>query len=242
VVLGSIFALSSLPFIAPSLSGCALPPPNISLFDDLGIANYSTSWGPFLGLYIIPRYSVVIFTTYAMARIYWYIRKIQNKAAKWSFPRESITTMDTAELPRARQRRGIVLRGRTKRVDRDKVRSLQSEVSWQSALYLFALYLSWFVQLCVSLNLDKIWTSHYNLWAFTLFVTGIQGFLNFLVYVRPRLSRAISNLLQKRRRRIAEKRRAASLPTHQANAAGSRSLLQWSNIHAAEHQLKILLN
>jgi hypothetical protein len=81
ILLGLIFALASLPFISPALSGCNVTPPrNVNFLEELSVDNCTASWGPYLGLFIIPGFAVLAYTTGAMARVYWCVRTIIKKA------------------------------------------------------------------------------------------------------------------------------------------------------------------
>lgn len=179
ILAGTVLALASLPFITPCFNGCHIPPPTSTLLKELEIADFSSSWGPYLCLYIIPGYLVITYTTVVMLRVYLRVRRINRASSRWTFQNQESKSSQSATnrpaLLRQRQRTSIV--------------HFQSEVAWQSAFYLVALYLTWFVTLIVALVAGSILTSHYRFWTFIFFMTPLQGFLNSLVYLRPRLSR-----------------------------------------------------
>lgn len=137
ILVGFIFAGASLPFITRSLHGCHMTPPNAYLMEAVGADGFSTSWAPYLCLYIIPGFSVLIYTTGALIRVFFFVRKVSRQGNRWRFEAaETSLNTQQQQSPRRMQRRQST----------SSVNSVQNEVFWQSAMYLSALYL-----LCLTL-------------------------------------------------------------------------------------------
>lgn len=183
---GLVFACASIPFIAPAIIGCHVVPPTNFLADEVREATgYTASWGPFLGLYIIPGYSVIVYSTAALARAYLHVRKIDQKAKRWKFARQARGSVNMSTVgkqtisasfglqtsntnsPRRKTSRGRNLKSNLK--------SLKREVFWQSFFYLFALYLSWFTYLAIAVDLEEYFGGYYKLWTVLGFLLPIQG-------------------------------------------------------------------
>lgn len=223
ILVGFIFAGASLPFITRSLHGCHMTPPNSYLMEAVGADGFSTSWAPYLCLYIIPGFSVLIYTTGALIRVFFFVRKVSRQGNRWRFEAaETSLNTQQQQSPRRMQRRQST----------SSVNSVQNEVFWQSAMYLSALYLAWFTQLIILVQLEKYLACHYALWVFFSFIYPLQGFMNALVYFRPRMTRTITKLWKQASctKRCARKRNQAS----QAEKTNSEAKNAWSDIRAAE--------
>jgi hypothetical protein len=201
IVTGAILSFASIPFMASSFIGChfnkptSIFPPEI--LEKLGM---QSSWGPILGLYIIPGYAVIAYSTATVIRVFLHVRKIDNKANKWritSKPSSNIATSSshqrgghvsaTAQSSK-RSRKNLSFR-RSDEKKMKKIANLKSEVYWQSFWYLCALYLCWLVYLMVLVYTDGFLKGdNFGLWTFCYFVYPLQGALNAFVFFRPRLA------------------------------------------------------
>lgn len=177
---GIIMGCASIPFIETGVVGCqVMPPLDFLPTEVLEAAGFESQEGPFLGLLIIPGYLVIAFTTGALFRVYFHIRKVDKKARKWKFRQNTKSTDGTSTTSSNNRQKS----------SRSALSHMRAEVFWQSVLYLVALYLTWFVYLSVTVHAERYITSHYALWTFLFFIAPLQGFLNSLCYFRPRLSR-----------------------------------------------------
>mmetsp|Transcript_3983 Transcript_3983/g.6667 ORF Transcript_3983/g.6667 Transcript_3983/m.6667 type:complete len:333 (-) Transcript_3983:505-1503(-) len=207
IVLGFVLACASIPFIAPSSTGCSIVPPTASLIRILKIDGFHPSWGPFLALVIVPGYLVLAYTTIALGRVYWYVRTISNQAGRWRSTRRASQFVQASGTTMASSSIIEVKRKRTRKKKRNTTNRLQKEVFMQCAMYLAALYFVWFILLWMSLSVDKyIGGKHYALWNFLFFLDPLQGFLNAIIYFRPRLSRAVFQLWKDHKGKISFRR------------------------------------
>lgn len=234
ILVGFIFAGASLPFISRSLHGCHMTPPNAYLMEAVGADGFSTSWAPYLCLYIIPGFSVLIYTTGALVRVFFFVRNVSRQGNKWRFE-AAVTSLHTKQQ---QQRQQSPPRRMQRRLSTSSVNSVQNEVFWQSAMYLSALYLAWFTQLIILVQLEKYLAGHYALWVFFSFITPLQGFMNALVYFRPRMARTITRLSKQgactpKRYCYARKRNQAS-SQQEVEETNSEVRNAWLDIRAAE--------
>mmetsp|Transcript_31937 Transcript_31937/g.52706 ORF Transcript_31937/g.52706 Transcript_31937/m.52706 type:complete len:581 (-) Transcript_31937:1311-3053(-) len=219
LLLGLIIACASLPFISSSIQGCHIPPPSSSLHQTANFEGASSSWGPYLGLYIIPAFLVIIFTTFVMLRVYLHVRKINMKAQKWRFNAKNASSTTSASQNKSSVTSSN-LSSQRRQPTRNAAANFQSELAVQSAMYLIALYLCWFIYLIVAVLLDRVATSHYPLWCFVYFVLPLQGFLNSVTYFRPRMVKKFQRWKLQRRKNAISK--MASSATMDDNAPNSR--------------------
>lgn len=225
ILIGSIFAFASIPYIVPAFNGCSLATPTSIISEEiLELWGFYSTWGPFLGLFMVPGFLVLAYSTVALFRVYFYVRKINKKTNRWRL-REPVRRRRTASFslsePGAAEHassftfRGATLPGQTRRrlsrASRSRfIHTLQNEVFWQSALYLFALYISWLVYLIVLIMLDDVIVSHYALWSFVHAVVPLQGALNAAVYFRPRLVKRWRKILRDLKQRAKDRRQSSS--------------------------------
>jgi len=82
--------------------------------------------------------------------------------------------------------------------------NVEAAVFWQAAFYVFVLMISW--PMVVATILFARWTiDMFAFWAVFVFVAPVQGFLNCMVYIRPRVMEwRRQRRLQRRRRRRQE--------------------------------------
>lgn len=220
LIVGLVVASASIPFISKSIQGCHISPPSSTVVRQLDIEGNTASWGPYLGLYIVPAYVVIIYTTGALLRVYLHVRKVNRNANKWRFP----------TLPRRPERRVAQNGSASDTAGRGRRRSttsvnLQKELAIQSAMYLVALYLSWFVYLVIAVHLDKYLMSHYSLWAFVYFLIPLQGFLNSITYFRPRFVRLWAKY---RKERLRKKQQESSDGAYGSKSDDSKGKGGWA--------------
>jgi hypothetical protein len=176
--------LSSIPFISTGIVGCQLTPPTPIVSADvlrkLGLLD--VSW-PFYTLLIVPGYLAIFYSTTLIIFMLFRMWKVDQQAQKWS------RCQPLGKFERKRKRHLTAL---TK---------LRREVFHQCVQYLVAVYLTWLLYLTAALEAEKFITSHYGLWIVIFFLSGIQGFLNCMIYFRPRISRYLKNRSKQNQRR-----------------------------------------
>lgn len=163
IVIGVILAGVAVPFVATGVTACQLVMPIEWLPKELeDIVGNTTSKAPILTLQIIPGYIAIAFCTLALIWVVARMRKVDRNSMRWKIGSDTKNSALTA---------------------------LRMEVFWQSFTYLVALYVSWLLFLCITIEPEKYITSHYELWFYLFFATPLQGFLNAICYFRPRVSR-----------------------------------------------------
>ena len=83
----------------------------------------------------------------------------------------------------------------------NKSQDLQTQVLWQAVFYLFAFYVS-YPLLIVSNIRPVLVSSPYWFYLATITLAPLQGFSNFLVYVRPRVMRRVHQNRAERKRNL----------------------------------------
>lgn len=158
-LLGSVFAFAGIPFYQTVFIYCHLSMP----MDNLEKANPSmeSDWVPFLLVFLIPCWIVVLLSTTAFMYVYWNVRKQYQKAQKWRLSRRlrvdepaSSKLHDTTSKTKAIDRKGSSLmaniresivsppRERRRRRRKGKLNRIEQEVFWQAFGYLIGLYLT----------------------------------------------------------------------------------------------------
>mmetsp|Transcript_9665 Transcript_9665/g.16084 ORF Transcript_9665/g.16084 Transcript_9665/m.16084 type:complete len:224 (-) Transcript_9665:114-785(-) len=144
-VVGTVLALASIPYIWPVGYACHISPPVEHRPDS------PDTWGPFLGLLLVPGLVAVTITTGVMLRVYWHIRGLNQKSRQWQFGDQRSTSQTAGSSPAARIsslcRSVRASLGRLQRSSRSGTDQLQKEVFWQAMSYLVALYVAWILLL-----------------------------------------------------------------------------------------------
>ena len=97
---------------------------------------------------------------------------------------------------------------------------LEKEVFWQSLSYLSAFWISWPILLVSNAKSDS---GEYPLFVVVMLLAPIQGFSNFLVYVRPRMLRRF-----RQRKRHKSNTKAPTAPDTHTSSSSSGSFLRRS--------------
>lgn len=240
LLIGLVFALASIPFISYGATGCFIVHPAFSAtLEVLGVIDFTVTWGPILGLVVIPIYLVLFYATLAMIRVYLYVRQTDAKASKWNMRTRAADRAPNEPAgssgPQGSMMRRIkstssslsaLFRGRARKSATSKLRH---EVAWQCLWYLFALYITWGLYATVNATMDGFHTSHFQFWNVYFFLLPLQGFMNACVYFRPRLARRWSAFLEARRTK-----RATAVAARQEHgdggteeSSGSNKLFLW---------------
>lgn len=224
IFLGTGLAAASVPFIKNGIIGCHLLPPltgwvSREVLETLGVSH---SWAAFLCCMVVPAFSSIAYSTGALIRVYFHMRQVDKNSDRWRF--KSSQQVNAVGMKRTRQ---------------TALYRLRTEVFWQSATYLVALYVTWLIYLSVTLNPKRYILSHYELWTFLFFISPLQGFLNSICYFRPRVSRYWKTywIAVRKRRQAACHKFSSNVSdidsTHSLNDASS-SLHGWDQIGAVE--------
>ena len=123
---------------------------------------------------IIPTSISIAATSINMILVYLKVRGQYQTAQKWSLTARAANRQKTA---------GQIL---------------SDEVFWQSVLYLSAFYLSY--SFIFASQFVKEVNEHYWFWILQAAITPLQGFFNFLIYIRPRLAKHMRDKAAERAR------------------------------------------
>lgn len=139
LLVGAVLAFASIPYIWPVGYACSLSPPHPSRVDA------PDSWAPFLGIYLIPAWTVIIVTTACLFRVYLYVRKLNRKSDKWRLTGGGtrLRALFVRGSSGTNEENTTTCRTSRRRKNTKKVARLEDRVFWQSFMYLAALYLSW---------------------------------------------------------------------------------------------------
>ena len=105
----------------------------------------------------------------------------------------------------------------------------EAAVFWQSVFYLSCFYLCWPILLVVVMNADS---QDFGFWMALSILAPLQGWLNMLVYTRPRFSkwRRAKKMEKERKRKLLEKQQKAKVSQRAVmnNASGGTQALSQS--------------
>jgi hypothetical protein len=78
------------------------------------------------------------------------------------------------------------------------IQKMERQTFWQALFYLGAFYLTW--PILIASNMNGNVSSHFPVMITVFIFSPLQGFLNFLLYARPRIQKALKH--RRRRRRL----------------------------------------
>jgi hypothetical protein len=172
IMLGTVLSVSSTPFIQSGAVGCQLiPPVPLVPTEVLRALGMQYLYWPFIVFMMVPSCVAIAYSTSIIVFMLYRMKKVDQNAKKWILSQHN--------------------QGSNKKLRRKvtTLTKLRREVFLQCVLYLAAVYVTWLLYLTMSLEAKHTLTSYYGLWILLFFLSGIQGFLNCLVYFRPRLIR-----------------------------------------------------
>lgn len=158
---------------------------------------------------VVPIGFSIVAITSTMLMVYWSVRQTDVAARKWKMESREVSTSITTT--RQHQKK-------TKKI------SILTQVFWQSLLYTISFYITWPIMFAVYLAGADARSNRFGLAATVAFVAPLQGFNNFLVYVRPR----ITAFVRSHRRRTGT---SSSTPTISSSMGGAAA-----GIPAANHR------
>jgi hypothetical protein len=146
---------------------------------------------------VVPICAAIAIATVNMLLVYRAVRQQMITARKWQFGGAAKQQQQVTKSPLARNAdvsgKSFEPR-RPERGPQTAIQTMERQVFWQALFYLGAFYLAWPILLASNLNEEAGGVYPFMIATFTL--APMQGFLNFLVYARPR----IQNLLKERRK------------------------------------------
>jgi hypothetical protein len=186
--------------------GCYIPPPPIA-----------QDYRSILIFAVVPISIAIIIATVNMVLLYWAVRQQMIAARKWQFSwaakqqqqvaKSSLSRNEDAAcaLPTNADVSGESFQPRSpqKRLQYNRQSSIQimeRQTFWQALFYLGAFYVTWPFLLA-----SQLIQSAQEIYPFTLVVLilgPLQGFLNFLVYARPRVLKRMEERRKMSRRQL----------------------------------------
>ena len=125
-----------------------------------------------------PLLLMAVVSTTLQILVYCKVRQQVRKSLKWTF---DANVEKKADSKSTTSPTGVNLKLRLPKVF---VNNMEAAVFWQSLSYLSTFYLCWVVMAIIAeFAHHQIWP----LWVFMFGLSPLPGFLNFLVYVRPRI-------------------------------------------------------
>jgi hypothetical protein len=142
-----------------------------------------------------------------MILVYLSVRKRATAGERWLFRKSDTSSAHESSSHALRTNDGVNGNGETRTVHssdrapshRSSVKRLQRSVFWQCFLYLAAFYVTWPIAIAGNFLSGKKEGPPYIFWWFVFFLNPLQGFWNFLIYIRPRLATYVEKRRQQRR-------------------------------------------
>mmetsp|Transcript_7121 Transcript_7121/g.16668 ORF Transcript_7121/g.16668 Transcript_7121/m.16668 type:complete len:410 (+) Transcript_7121:854-2083(+) len=209
IVCAMILAFGGIPFYESVWIGCwMLPRP------------YTDDWTA-VGFSFGPVITTAIISTACQIRVYWRVRATVRKARRWSMdhrlsqrsekdkytynaPSNSSSqfSMATTQEKKPQEEEGTKKNEFSCNCCKNSPLlqdNAEAAVFWQSVFYLFAMYVSWPILVVAIMNADS---EDYGFWMALSILAPLQGWLNMLVFIRPRISKWYrSKKLEKEKKR-----------------------------------------
>jgi hypothetical protein len=190
LIVGFALAFAGIPFYENDLWGCYIPPP--PLVDDY---RYIVIFA------VLPKCTAVAIATVNTGLVYWAVRKQMIAARKWgissfSDPSSSYQPDASGGLPMNPDASSVSAQPR--RREASVIEMMERQTFWRALFYLGAFYVTVPIPLLANFSHDAATYYPYMLTTFTL--APLQGFLNYLLYARPRIQKVLKEHQQAVRR------------------------------------------
>jgi hypothetical protein len=219
LIVGFALAFGGIPLYQNHFFGCYIAtPPLAEDYRDIVI------------FAMVPICTAIALATVNMLLVYRAVRQQMIAARKWRVSRAVLDqgAIKKSSLPENADESsslainpdvsGVCIRPRRLEKKRETViEMMERKTFWQALFYLGAFYLTWPILLASQLSSDA--QSIYPFMLVVFILAPLQGFLNFLVYARPR----IQNLLQERQKIRQGRQRASKGTTATSEATPSTS-------------------
>jgi hypothetical protein len=204
LLVGFALAFGGIPFFSSVFGVCYIPPP--PLIEDY---RYITIFA------VVPICTAIVILTVNTSMVYLAVRKQMIAARKWRIsgavqrPSNSAALGDLSMLPNAS---GVSEEpwNRRSEMPQTVIQKMERQTFWQALFYLGAFYLTWPILLASNLNKDA--GVHFPVVIIVFMLAPLQGFLNFLLYARPRILKVLRER-QKRLRRLRQTSKDSSANT-----------------------------
>jgi hypothetical protein len=186
LIVGFALAFGGIPFYANDFWGCYIPPP--PLVEDY---RYIVIFA------VVPICTAIAILTVNTGLVYWAVRKQMIAARKWRINIKPKTPSLAESLASSTNPDAS---GRSSEMRQTVIQKMERQTFWQALFYLGAFYLTWPILVASNLNSNAGTVYPFMIIVFTL--APLQGFLNFLLYARPRIQKVLKDRQQALRRRI----------------------------------------
>ena len=173
-------AFAGIPYYAPAWVGCYIVPYPYNDSQEM------------MGFAVFPILLTSIISTSCQIRVYLKVRSQVRTSLKWKFSKGLSKLRLNGSQAKFGSKGNIAAKGR-KEEKKEKGRNsfaillstnAESAVFWQSFFYLAAYYTCWPILVVGILHPTN---PNFSFWAALAFIGPLQGFLNCLVFVRPRI-------------------------------------------------------
>jgi hypothetical protein len=179
LVAGFALAFGGIPFYQNVGWGCYVAPPPLT-----------EDYRDILIFAVVPICTAIIIATVNTVLVYWAVRKQMIAARKWQFGAAAKQQQQMGMAGETFQPR------RPEKMPQTAIQKIERQTFWQALFYLGAFYVTWPILLAAQFS--EVAQDSYA-WLVVVSILGpLQGFLNFLVYARPRIQKGI-----KERRKLA---------------------------------------
>ena len=233
LIVGLALACAGIPHYENVLYGCYIAPPPIAP-DYVNLVVFA----------VLPICVAILTLTVNMVAVYAAVRQQAIKASRWRGTPSLATTnaadlntsavslnpTDSHETPTApRNSRTWSIRGsalftrslssiRRTRKPQNAIDRMERQTFWQAIAYLAAFYVTWPILLASNLSRDIAVVFPFMIVA--LAMAPLQGFLNFVVYIRPRVQQHLRER-KKRAKQRREEQRSPEISTESEGASNS---------------------
>ena len=182
--LGLILACAGIPFYDGTGLICHLPP--IFMTEVFGGSSLAV-----ILIAIVPICCAITAITAMQGRIFWYVRKSEQKMLRWRFSARKLAVNDNNVAAGSNANSS----GNSSKTNLSMTKREQ-KVFWQSVFYVGSFYITWPIVLASFLlhpdRYDDPLSAAYRIENATFFLWPIQGLLTCLVYFRPRIIKGLS--------------------------------------------------
>jgi hypothetical protein len=198
LIVGFALAFGGIPYYSYVFSGCYIPPPPL-------VEDYR-----FIVIFaVVPICTAIVILTANTLLVYWAVRKQMIAARKWrisrAVPRSNNSTVAGTLAASGRISMITDASGtseehwnRSSEMPKTVIERMERQTFWQALFYLGAFYLTWPILLVSQLNESA--ASSFPVVIIVFILAPLQGFLNFLLYARPRILKVLRDRRKARRR------------------------------------------
>jgi hypothetical protein len=199
LTLGFALAFGGIPYYGNVFLLCYIPPPPL-------VKDYR-----YITIFVaVPICTAILILTFNTGVVYWAVRKQMIASRKWriskvvlrpnrmSLAENANASSDFPTLPETSGLGEEPQNNGREKMPRSVIQKMERQTFWKALYYLGAFYLTWPI-LLVS-NLNSYAPSLFSVSITVCMLAPLQGFLNFVLYARPRIQKTLKD--RRRRRRL----------------------------------------